>query len=163
MDRAVQAALDTLTLAGDLGRCAVSLSLPSPDDEHNDGFVQTLTQHAQHCGVTIADHALPIALRPPIGVGIDPAQWLSADEDPIRGVLDHAANLVVARLCDISREGQRGPVGRSSESQLDVTAYQATLSACGFRRPVVVDLRKWIEPWAGLQQTEEVWRAGFPA
>jgi hypothetical protein len=33
----------------------------------------------------------------------------------------------------------------------------------GYERPVVVDARQWIDPWAGLKQSAHAWRRATPA
>ena len=73
----------------------------------------------------------------------------------------HADRLVSARLCDLLRSGLRGPIGDPQEGRLDVAAYRAALAGSAYRRSVVVDLRQWPDPWAGLERTAEVWQEGL--
>jgi sugar phosphate isomerase/epimerase len=176
VDRAVSACQQAIEMAGDCEKCPVSLSLPrkthndpakapSPNDGFGfapsevtiDSVITALAAHADRYGVQLADHALPIELHEGMGIGIDPAAWLAQALDPVNGATSHAHRLVSARLCDLLTSGMRGPVGLQHESKLDVLAYQSALAVVGYRRPVVIDVRQWIDPWNGLQKTIETW------
>ncbi len=82
-DRAVAAVLEAIEMAGSLGRCPVSLNLPAAEACAGQGpVVETITECAASHGVGIADHTVPVGQWAQLGVGIDPAAWLSQDEDP---------------------------------------------------------------------------------
>ena len=159
VDRAVSSTLATIELASDLGRCPVSMTLPAleADAASETEVMAALGVHAERFGVTLVDHALPVADRSSIGVGFDPTAWLARGDDPVSGLLANAELLTSARLCDLLTTGLRGPIGDSHEGQLDVAAYAATLSVIGYERPVVVDARQWHDPWGGLVQTSNTW------
>ena len=167
VDRAVDAVGATLQLAGDLGRCPVSLELPRPvDDETLKPVIETIAEQALRVGVQLADHAGPDAASDQLGVGIDPAAHLSRNEDPALAVTNTADRLVSVRLCDLLTSGMRGPIGETQGARLDVLSYRVALSVCGYDRPVVVDARQWSQPWPGLAQTAQTWVAvmtGDPA
>ncbi len=161
VDRAVAAVRETVELAAVLGRCPVSLTLPSPGKEETDfgGVVESLADHAMRHGVDLADHAVEVSSLHDLGIGIDPAASLGHGQDPERQVTAHAARLISARLCDLLRSGLRGPVGDGQEARLDVLAYRVALTTAAYSRPVVVDARQWPDPLGGLEQTREVWSA----
>ena len=163
VDRAVAMVIEAIELAGDLGRCPVCLTLPADDSETGNpalaSLVAAVVEPAQRRGVELADHAIPVAAREGIGVGVDPAAWLARDEDPAAAVSRHAGRLVSVRLCDLLTSGLRGPIGDRQERRLDVIAYKVAVSLACPQRPVVVDARQWGEPWAGLRQTVEAWDA----
>ncbi len=154
VDRAMSAVTATLELAADLGRCPVSLALPSesPDEE----VVESLGQQSARFGVPIADHNTTPIEDESIGVGLDPAAWLSRESDPAKGVTQHASRLVSARLSDLLDTGLRGPIGQG-QGRLDVLAYRVALTSSGYEQPVVADARQWADPWSGLAETAEAW------
>ena len=160
VDRAVDAVEATLQLAGDLGRCPVSLELPQPvDDATLESVIQSIGEQALRVGVQLADHAAPNAASDHLGIGIDPVALLSRNEDPALAVTSSADRLVSARLCDLLTSGMRGPIGDPQGARLDVLSYRVALSVCGYDRPVVVDARQWSQPWPGLAQTAQTWSA----
>ena len=164
-DRAVSAVLAAIELASDLGRGSVSLTLPGTTADDSDALkpaLDAISDHANRFGVMIADHAVPVVARDSelIGVGIDPAAWLSSGGDPSAALMANARRIVSARVCDLLTSGLRGPVGDRHEGQLDVVAYKVALSVIGYARPAVVDARNWIEPWKGIEQTRRAWNAG---
>ena len=161
-DRAAAAIMATIDLAGDLGRCPVSVTWPAEGAEE---VIELAATRAEHVGVPIADHAVPVSPHTdyePIGIGIDPAAWLSNGDDPSNIVSRYANRLVSARLCDLLTTGMRGPVGQS-DGRLDPLAYKVALSVAGYERPVVVDARAWVDVWTGLEQTARIWQVGEPA
>lgn len=159
VDRAVDAIGETIKLAGDLGRCPVSLTLPSDtgDESRVAEIIETVAAHADRFGVAIADHANPTMDHALIGVGHDPAAALSRGDDPAQVVVELAERLVSARLCDLLSSGLRGPIGDSQDGRLDAAAYRIALSVIGYSHPVVVDARQWADPWIGIEQTQRVW------
>jgi len=163
MDRAISAAIAGIELAGDLGRCPISLTLPADDDygdsQTNDA-VQTVISAPHHAGVPIADHHMPVCTRAwdeLLGVGIDPAAWLAAGADPASGVHEHSEHLVGARLSDLMTTGLRGPIG-TADGRLDVTSYRIALSIAGYDRPIVLDARQWPNPWADIETASSSWQ-----
>jgi sugar phosphate isomerase/epimerase len=92
-----------------------------------------------------------------LGLGVDPPAWLAQGRDPVQAVHAAGGDLVSARLADLLRSGGRGPVGCGEGNQLDVLAYRVALGVNGYRRPVVVDTRRWSNVVAGLDQTRRVW------
>jgi len=155
-DRAVAAVHQAIELAADLGRCPLSLLLPAGDE--TDEAVESIVARAHHFGVELADHAVPVDPRPGVGVGVDPAAWLSHGEKPADAVARLGGSIVSARLCDLNTAGMRAPVG-GRDGRLDVTAYQVALSIAGYERPVVVDMRQWPDPLDGLERTIQRWHA----
>lgn len=160
-DRATAALLDTIRLAGDLDRCCVSLTLPeaATDDEARrlEPVIAALVETAEHMGVPLADHAVPVTRRAGIGLGLDPVAWLAASEDPAEAVLRHAEHTVAARLADLNAAGMRSPATGGPGCRLDLRAYQVALSTLGLTHPVVVDARQWTDPWTGLSRTIQAW------
>lgn len=155
VDRAVSALIETIDLAADLGRVPVSVMMPNEPSG-----IEMIINRAAHRGVELADHRIPVAAAPQeVGVGIDPAAWLSQGHDPAAAVTANATRLVAARLSDLLSSGMRGPIGDRREGRLNILAYQVALSVSGYRRPVVVDARQWIDPWGGLAQSAQAWGA----
>ncbi|UCD75305.1 MAG: TIM barrel protein [Phycisphaerales bacterium] len=157
VDRAVDAVSDAIELAADLGRCPLSVTLPSVDEEDCEAVVRELAAHARAFGVQLADHTLPPARRSGVGVGIDPAAVLSIGEDPASTVASCSLRLISVRLCDLLRSGARGPAGEPRDGRLNVRIYRRAIATCEFTRPVVVDMRQWSDPWSGLEKTALAW------
>lgn len=164
-DRAVQAASQAIELAADLGRVPFSMNLPAADAS-NDGaaaavgdIARALRDHAEKFGVEIANHTAPHPTPPDaaLGIGIDPAAWLSHGKDPAAALLAHASHLVSVRLCDLLHSGLRAPVGDQHEGQLDLFQYQVAISVAQYTRPIIIDARQWPDPWTGIQQTRSAW------
>ncbi len=164
VDRAMTALQQAIELAADLERCPVSLTLPWSQAEASDELkeiIETLAGDAERFGVQLADHTVPLPeqIHPGMGVGIDPAAWLSHNLDPAAGVMSAGTRLVSARVCDLLHTGMRGPIGEASEGRLNVLEYKVALSVSGYRRAVVADARQWPEPWSGLERTAAYWQA----
>jgi sugar phosphate isomerase/epimerase len=157
VDRAVTALLGAIELAGQLGRCPVSVSLAADDQDSLTSIVETVTRHAGQNGVEVADHAVPPVRGRPVGVGIDPAAWLVQEQDPAEAVSTYSQRLASIRLCDLLTSGTRGPIGEPGGGRLDVHAYRDAIVNSGYRRPLVVDVRQWSEPWRGLEQCARAW------
>ena len=159
VDHAVAALRGAIELASDLGRVPVSVSLPQ-----DPAIISTLVEHASHHGVRLADHHVPprdsssFAGMDGLGIGIDPAAYLSQNLDPAAAIHGHASRLVSARVSDLLSSGLRAPLGDREEGRLDVTAYQVALSIAGYSAPVVADARQWPDPWGGLERTSQIWR-----
>ncbi len=157
VDRAVGAAEAAIDLAADMGHCPLCLILPEADAAQAAPVIEAITQRALRRGVAVADHRVPPVPREYVGAGIDPPAWLSVGLDPIEAVGALADRLISARLCDLLVSGVRGPVGGTEGARLDVGAYRAQLVAHGYFRPVVVDMRQWLDPWRGLEQSARAW------
>ena len=155
-DRAVEALRLTIELAEEMGGVPVSTILPDAEDAS--AVVETVAETADLRGVRIADLALD-HLDDSIGVGVDPALALSHDRDPTKLVLDAGANLVSARLCDMTHSGVRGPIGESHDGRLDVLSYRVALMTVGQSTAIVIDPRQWVDPWRGIDQSIAVWRS----
>jgi sugar phosphate isomerase/epimerase len=152
VDRAVAATHGAIDLAADLGRIPVSLILPEAAEP-----LQSIMAHAQHHGVPLADHAMPIVAREGVGIGIDPAACLANASDPATIVTQYSGRITSARLNDLLRTGQRGPPGDSAGGRLDVTAFKIALSIARHRQPIIIDARQWSDPWAGIQAASHIW------
>lgn len=148
-----------IEMAADLDRLPLSLIMPE-----NEELVRTLIDCALHHGVELADHAAPVKLRESVGVGIDPASWLAAGLDPVEAIQQWHALLKVVRLCDLSRDGMRSPVGASG-GRLDLGRYRLALDLAGYNRAMVIDARQWSDPWTSIQISRDRWEssASFPA
>ena len=163
-DRAATAVQQAIELGADLGRVALSLSLPHLNASDSAAgqlktIIDAIGAYGEKFGVAIANHATP---QPRIegsniGVGIDPAAWLSQGKDPAAACLEHGDHLVSARLCDLWQSGLRGPIGNSREGQLDLTQYKVALSVTRYSAPIVIDARQWTDPWRGIEQTRAAW------
>ena len=159
VDRAVGAMLDAIGLAGELGRCPLSLVLPG--DDAPESVMATVIEQAIRQGVPLADHTVPANRRHDVGVGIDPASWLARGRDPIEAINDAGDRLVVARWCDLATSGMRVPGGHE-DGQLDGLNYRITLTAAGYRGPIVIDTRGWTDPAAMLLPAAGTWAAVGP-
>jgi sugar phosphate isomerase/epimerase len=156
VDRAMTATQSAIVLAADLGRQPVSLILP-----HDQELTAAILTHALHHGVELVDHAVPLQFRESLSAGIDPAAWLADGTSPIEAVRRSAKSLRVARLCDLSRDGVRRPVGGIG-GRLDVREYRLTLDLVSYSHTVIIDARQWVDPWAGIQQSRDCWDANDP-
>lgn len=160
-DRAVAAAIDAISFAADLGRCPVSFGLPvgKHDGERAalDAVIEALAARASHLGVVLADHAVPVSEREGVQIGVDPAAWLAAGEDPAIAATQHAPRVACVRLCDLLLSGMRGPIDDDEEGRMDVTAYRVAVSLCELAQPIVIDARQWRDPWGGLERTMDAW------
>lgn len=152
VDHAMSAVFGTVRFAADLGRVPVSLILPEDDK-----IVGTISERAAHDGVELADHRVPIRTSEGIGIGIDPAAWLSQNLDAAAAALSSASRLVSARVCDLFTSGLRGPIGDRQEGRLNVLEYQVALASAGYSRAVVLDARQWRDVPQGLQQSKLEW------
>ena len=158
VDRAVGTMLDAVGLAADLGRCPLSLILLEASDEPTfEAIIETVIDRALRLGVALADHGVPPVSRADIGVGVDPAAWLSHGRDPAAAIADHAQRLVVVRLCDLTADGQRTAPGAHEDGRLNLPSYRVAISSGGYRNHVVVDTRGWTEPWESLARAARAW------
>lgn len=165
-ERAMEAALHAVDLAGDLSRlvedpgaATVAMMIPA-------GWagVARLGEVAERLGARIANHSIEDSADPAtgsaggmsaVGIGVDPAALLQRGSDPARdvaGVWGRGA-LVQARLSDASEIG-RVQVGAG---RLDMSAYRASLEVAGYRKPVVLDLRGVAEQEGAAQAALSRW------
>ncbi len=156
-DRAVAATLETIEFAAEFRPCPIAMHLPVADDDHPqiDEMLELIAGQAEHHGVAIANFG---ASDP---TGVDPAAQIALGHDPVATVFEIGANLTAARLADILPTGMRGPVGGPG-GKLDLLPYRAALDAAGFGGPVTIDARQWTDPWAGVKQSVDAWRAIAP-
>lgn len=158
VQRALDATVSSIDLAADLGRCPVSMVLPG--DEVDSGVLDAICSHAMSRGVRLADHRVEAVMSGPShGIGIDPVALLSSGVDPAGVVNAAAEQLVSVRLGDLDEAGQRVPPGIDGTGRLDLTAYKVALTLRSWTSGVVVDLRQWPDPAAGMQQAREAWAA----
>lgn len=186
-DRAVNATLAAIELLADLRTlvgasgslneshadlAALCLMLPAQTDR---AIIDQLAGASEKFSVRLADHhwappstdaSQPLrVIHELIAPGLDPAAILMAGGDPIAQAAKLARSLAGARLCDVSAVGRRAVTAATNtplsaalgSGRLDVRAYAATLSACGYRGPVVIDLRQVNDPHRGLKQAVESW------
>lgn len=163
VDRAVNATKAAIELASDLDRCPVSLEFPPASDGDDEEEVQfkavvtAIAEHADKFGIQIADHAVPVSNWQYIGIGIDPAAWLSNNSDPANAIHKNAQQIVSIRLCDLLTSGMRAPICESQGSQLDIVQFQVAISVNGYLKPIIIDARQWQDPWTGITQTANSW------
>lgn len=167
VDRAVNAASQTVRLAASLGRCSVSLALSEQDDHNVSALADiraALAELALHEGVRIADHGLDAATgkwsaesSSFLGVGIDPAMLIAAGHDVCAAVSRCGSSLFCARYVDLLRSGMRGPPNEPRESRLDFEAYALALATTPLTTSPIADARQWTEPHTGLRLTLERW------
>ena len=158
-DRAIATIQAAVELAADLGRVAMSLMLPAREDAVSPitAILDAVVEKALRFGVPLADCAVPPSDRAEVGVGIDPAFWMSHGRNPVEAVRVHADRLRSVRLSDLASTGERVPAGSAEEGRLDLPEYRAALQAHGYDGPVVVDLRGRGDPWGDLEQVERAW------
>jgi sugar phosphate isomerase/epimerase len=168
-DRAVHAVQRAIQLAADLGRAPISINLPAVDASSDAAAIaeiaRTLSAHADKYGVAIANCAAPLPNIPAsnIGVGIDPAAWLSHGKDPAAQLMANASRLISVRLCDLLHSGMRAPIGDRHQGQLDLVQYQVAASVAQYSQPIVIDARQWNDPWLGIQHSRDAWMAQLTA
>ncbi len=163
-DRAIAAIQAAVELAAELGRVALSLMLPEREDAVSpiSAILDAVVEKALRFGVPLADCAVPPSDRAEVGVGIDPAVWMSHGHDPVEAVRVHADRLCSVRLSDLAATGERVPAGATEESRLDLPDYRAMLQTQGYDGPVVVDLRGRGDPWVDLDTVKRAWRLAGP-
>lgn len=165
LDRATQALLAAVGLAGDLGRVPLSVALPVAEMDADVGAV--LVGAADRAGVRLAVHAEdePEALSAwaeasagIAGIGMDPAAHLAARRDPSAIVQQSLDLLAVARLNDTHMgltDGSRLPVG---VGDLDLVGYRVGCDLAPRRvGPVVLDLRGLTDPAAAAVSGKQAW------
>jgi sugar phosphate isomerase/epimerase len=166
VDRAVDAALASITLSADLGRVPLSLNLPVASADGS--ILRTLTDAAESCGVPLAIHdegdllTLIEALidnGPTLaGIGLDPAAVLIRDRDPVSAAQQLGSALRVARLSDASKG--RADSGRQTPGtgSLSLMAYRVSVDLAPNRLgPVVLDLRGLTSPVHAMLQATTAW------
>lgn len=160
ISRAVDATVDAIVLASDLGHVPVSMNLPKSEEAGSDvlAALDAISNAALQNGITIANHATPTQtdIERGFGVGIDPAAHLAQGLDPAAAIVSPGSHVVSARLCDLNASGIRCSIGEAG-GRLDIAGYAIALSVAGYQRPVVIDARQWIHPWYGVQRTADAW------
>jgi len=155
IDRAVTRLLEAVELAADLGGLPLSVAL----DPEQSSVNRRIADDARTRGVRIADHAIEGKEIPELDRGIDPAVVLTSGGDPAAEVLTAGVRLASARLSDLKQEGDRGPLGDGRAGRLDITAYRTALEIVrGQDSAVVIDARRWTDPWAGTLSTARAWQ-----
>lgn len=164
VDRAVNAAVDAVIFAADLGRVPISLTLPSDTESQNAPANEATAAVIAACeryGVPLADHAVPPSKRPRhdlLGIGIDPVAWLASSGgfDAAQITSSMPRSILSARLGDLSRTGSRQPLAQPG-GRLNLQEYRIALSAAGYGCPVVLDARQWNNPWQAVQVARQAW------
>ena len=158
VQRALDAVVASIDLAADLGRCPVSLVMPGTEVEA--AVHEVIASHAINRGVLLADHGVDaVSSSASQGVGIDPAAMLSSGIDPVQLVHATGARLVSVRLADLDEGGHRVPPGAGGTGRLDLAGYKIALTLRSWVSGVVVDLRQWADPVAGMEQARVAWNA----
>lgn len=162
-DRAVDAAVATIELAGDLGR--VPISFMAPTGPRAGAVMQVLSIRAEQHGVmlidftAVSDDTDEAASTDPgwtsVRHGVDPALVLAAGQDPAERVVAIGSDLGQVRLSDWDGQ-QRVPVGMG---RLDPAGMRAMLSVIGHAEPVVIDARTLPDPVGAVRQAVRAWDA----
>jgi len=166
VDRATQATLAAVQLAGDLGRVSLSINLPIDGLASDVG--SALLAGVEAHGVTLVVHAedqldklipwLGATDSGLVGMGLDPAALLGGRTDPSVIAQSHAEQLAGARLSDNRRglaDGSRCPVGTGD---LDLMSYRISVDLAPRRRgPVVLDLRGMGSPLDAAVLANQAW------
>jgi len=155
VDVAVTRLIEAIEFAADLGRLSLSVAL----DPAQDGVIRSVADAAQRYGVRVADHALHGGDIPEFDRGVDSAAVLAAGRDPVSELTAAGPRLACVRLCDLKQDGERGPLGDGRAGRLDVVAFRATAQVLrrGDEASVVIDARRWSDPWSGILTTAQVW------
>ncbi|MFK7788161.1 MAG: sugar phosphate isomerase/epimerase family protein [Phycisphaeraceae bacterium] len=166
VDRAVEAALAACTLAGDLGRVPVSLSLPIAKTDA--ALIQVIADTADAHGVTLAIHDeadldhltqwLKDHAPPHVGLGLDPAALLIRDQSPASIAQSMSASLRVARLSDASKGQADGGRQIAGAGSLPLLTYRVSIDLAPHRiGPVVLDLRGLSSPLDAMASAKQAW------
>lgn len=166
VDRATQATIAAIALAGDLGRLPLSINLPV--DALSADVTEALLTAADAGGVPLIVHAedqiealqswLKVTDPRVAGIGLDPASLLGARTDPTTLVQTLTSSLAGVRLSDNRKglaDGSRCPVGTGD---LDLMSYRIGADLAPHRRgPVVLDLRGLVDPLAAVATAKRNW------
>lgn len=146
VDRAANAVIAAIELAGDLGTLCNggrNVCVAFPEKISHD-VRESIIESCERCGVRLADTVWPQLAdpHPHVGVGFDPAAVLAAGQDPAIVAAGLGQKLVVARVSDVASGivGVRCEPG-SGRGKLDIDAYHAALEIIGHTSMPVVDLR----------------------
>lgn len=185
IDRAMTAAMAAISLAADLGRVPLSLSLPVKT--MSEDLRSSLVEAADGHGIRLAIHAeeqfdallawVETVDLPALGAAVDPAAVLVQGQNPASAVNRLKKHLAVARLSDVSGSSGRNGSAESEaeaagglrcavgEGDLDVIEYRVALDlAAGRTGPVVLDLRGMENPLHAAAQAQQAWgKAAFSA
>jgi sugar phosphate isomerase/epimerase len=168
MERAVDAFRQACRMAEELHRAPLSLLVPGPQKESGRqarcaDVLATMVQTANVHGVQLANLAWSTgdermkAPYPPMGACIDPAAILASGRRPFPVVTGAAGAIVAARIVDLLRTGQRGPLNHE-DGQLDVMEFRVALESAGCPGLPVIDARHWSEPRSGILQSLAAWQ-----
>lgn len=176
VDQAISATIEAITLAADLGRVPVSLTLPI--DGMAEDLVKAVISAADAVGTAVAVHGqgridqlrswLEQMDCPLLGAAVDPAALLAAGHDPPGKVQQLGKKLLVARLSDLQPgedEAAGGVRCVPGQGQLDLMRYRVACDLAPNRRgPVVLDLQSLPEPITAAEAARQAWEeAGFLA
>lgn len=182
VDDAVGRLLETVELAADLGRVAVSTRFPEDGAED---AMRAVLAGAVRLGVEVIDHAVPprgrsvrtrsarrgvaaglvipgeVEAATPETMGASSLDGLAVGIDPpawlVAGLdmLDAASRGVRAiRLADLTADGMRVPPG-DPDGRVDPATLIAVARTAGFEGLPLVDARRWSRPVEGVRTTVE--------
>ena len=174
--RAVDALLEVIELARDLGGITVSTSLP--DQSENDEYLKihdAVADRADACSILIADfghswknnntdnsqnkkNELSNNDNPPstmemIGCGIDPAMELMKDNNPANQILKIGNKLTGIRFSDSDGANRVEP----GLGKLDIPTFQIALVTANYTNPVIVDTRGLSNPESAAKHAPSRW------
>lgn len=156
--RAIEAYTEAIAFTADIAQLTGAPSVLTtvlPRNESAADAIAHIAEYADRHNVRLADLAWPpVTSRPPaIAPAFDPASVIpKADEDTSALAARYAKQLGAARLSDTDDSG-RCIVG---EGHLDTLTYLLSLSAGGYRGPVVIDVRGLKDPYQGVEKALSV-------
>ncbi len=179
LDRAVEAMLEAVELAADLGRVPLSTALPVRKMQTGQSAeaLAEIVAAAEGRGVGLSVHAedmleplkqwLNEVDLPVVGAGIDAAALLGGDVDPAQTIHHLGPRLMTARLSDASTAfGTGGGAVRCTvgEGELDLLSFRLALDMAPARQgPVILDLRGLEAPWQAAETAHSRWKDAAPA
>ncbi|MEQ9096892.1 MAG: hypothetical protein RIE32_11590 [Phycisphaerales bacterium] len=155
VERAAEAVLGAISLVRELAglvpaRAVVSLTLPDAPDPH---AMETIIAASERDGVSIANHAWPLADAG--DVGIDPALAIMAGSSPAKAVTLAGERVKAARLSDAGSGGRVAV--ESASGRLEVAAFVAALAISAPTAAVVADVRYLDDPVDGARRALGSW------
>lgn len=166
-ERALNATLQAIELAADLGHLPLSLALPVAElpNELRGTLVDTADRHDVPLAVHGEGQIQPLidwideVDMPALGAALDPAAVLSHGADPSQTAQQLASRLTIARVSDLERgvgQASRCPVGTG---QLDVATYRVSVDLAERRiGPVVLDLQGLSDPVGAAETGSDAWQ-----
>lgn len=154
-DRAVGAFFDAIGFCEDLGRPAISCSLPDADRAPE--VRRSLLREADRRGVRLVDFSCGAKCEGPVAVGIDMAALMSGGGSILEAIVRAGDSLGAIRLARMTPSGARAPFVAAGEGFAALVELRSALSLGGFRGVPVVDARAWPDPRAGLLATCHAW------